>query len=76
MRVPWPMTSQTYHTYLELLEEMAQAAQASDQLKYEQAKDQFRALPGMPQGLNPDLDLAVPVIQDTNTRIITVGSTH
>ena len=75
-KVPWPMTTQTYHRYQALLDQMAQAAHDNDQLAYEQARDQFRALPGMPQGLNEDLDLVVPVIQDTGHTIISIGSTH
>ena len=67
------MTSETYHRYQALLDAMARAAQASDQLAYEQARDQFRALPGMPQGIHQDLDLVVPVIQDTGHTIISIG---
>ena len=70
-KVPWPMTGQTYKRYLKLGSEMTLAAQECDTLKFEQAKDQFRALPGFPP-MNPDLDIAVPCPLDH--KIISIGS--
>ena len=72
-KVPWPMTSETYHLYQQLLDEMARAAQASDMLAYEQAKDMFRSLPGRPQSIHPELDLVVPVVSDAGATLITIG---
>jgi hypothetical protein len=70
------MTSETYHLYLELGNEMTLAAQDNDYLRYQQAEDQFKALPGRPAGIHPELDLVVPVVSDTGNKLITVGSTH
>jgi hypothetical protein len=70
------MTTQIYQRYSDLILAMANAAKDDDQLAYEEAKDQFRALPGFPQGIHPDLDRVVPQIVDASNTIITLGSTN
>jgi hypothetical protein len=72
----WHMTTQTYNTYLEVFEELVATAQAGDQLGHEAAKDRLQQLPGYPYHMNPDLDRAVPVVDDTSTRIVTIGRSN
>ena len=72
-KIPWPMTSETYHQYLELGDEMTLAAQSNDHLRHQQAEDRFKSLPGRPPNIHPELDLVVPVVSDTGTTLITVG---
>src|SRR3972149_6720429 len=68
------MTSDTHLQYVDLLNEMAQAARDSDRLRYEATKDKFRALPGFPYHMNPDTDRAIPRINDLSGRVVTIGS--
>jgi len=75
-KILWHMTSTTHARYVEISNEMLDAAKAQDTMRYKQAEDQFRALPGRPKGIHLDLDLVVPKITDLPTRIITTGSTH
>ena len=73
-KIRWKMTAETHQRYTKLLNEMAMAAKDADQMRYECAKDAFRALPGFPPNINEDLDLVVPKIAEP--RIITSGSIH
>jgi hypothetical protein len=69
------MTSATYEDYVRILNDAFEAAQNDNTLLYEAAKEELRALPGFPNNIHPDLDVVVPVIDDTTTRITTFGST-
>jgi hypothetical protein len=68
------MTTETYNEYQEVFLELVDSARAGDLLRHEAAKERLRSLPGFPYHMNPDLDRAVPVIDDQSTRIVTVGS--
>lgn len=71
--VHWKMTTHTYNRYVELSREMMAASKDNDTMRFEAAKDAFRALPGFPAGLHPDLDQVVPVIDDKIHRILSIG---
>lgn len=75
-KVYWTMTSETYHQYKQLSDEMVTAARDQDLLRYKQAEDKFRSLPGLPRNIHPELDLVVPRIKDESGKIITVGTIH
>ena len=73
-KVSWPMTKATYREYLRIYNDLATSAKDADTLKHEFAREELQALPGFPQGIHPDLDRVVPVVDDIATRIVTFGS--
>ena len=75
-RVLWHMTTATHKQYTKLLNEMALAAKEADKLRYQQAHDAFRSLPGFPMGIHEELDRVVPKIDNQSSRIVNVGSIH
>lgn len=74
-KVSWPMTRATYSEYLRIFNDLVTSAKAADTLKHEFAREELQSLPGYPQGIHPDLDRVVPVIEDATSRIVTFGST-
>jgi hypothetical protein len=75
-KIIWHMTTETYSEYVRLLNDMALAAKDADKLRYQETLDAFKALPNFPVGIHTDLDRIVPKVDDTSTRIVTLGSTN
>ena len=73
-KVSWHMTSDTYQEYRRIFNDLVTSAKEADTLKHEFAREELQALPGFPQGIHPDLDRVVPVVDDVSTRIVTFGS--
>jgi len=68
-KIYWTMTTETYNLYKHYSDEMLAAAREGDQLRYQEAEDNFKALPGRPLHQHPELDLVVPKIVDTGIKI-------
>ena len=75
-KVYWHMTREVYDQFKAISDEMIKAAQAGDRLRLQEATDRFRAIPGRPMGMHPDLDWAVPLVSDVSTKIVTIGSVN
>jgi len=67
----WHMTTDTYTEYRAICNNMAIAAQESNQEAYEEAKDLLQSLPGFPHGIDPDTRV-VPVVDDTPTPMVQI----
>ena len=74
--ISWHMTSETYAEYQEVFGELVSTAKAGNTIGHEFAKDKLRSLPGYPNNIHQDLDRVVPVVDDTTSRIVSVGSIH
>jgi len=70
MKIYWRMTKATYSKYLEYSDGMVQAAMDGNTYLQKEFEDKFRSLPGLPRGINLDLDLVVPVITDESATVI------
>ena len=75
MRIYWRMTRKQYNKYLEVSTAMVEAAMDGNSHLQKQYEDQFRSLPGLPRGINMDLDLVVPLVTDEPTSITSYATT-
>ena len=75
MKIYWRMTSKQYDHYLEVTDAMIEAALDGNSHLQKLYEDQFRSLPGLPRGINMDLDLVQPLITDEPTSVTSYATT-
>jgi hypothetical protein len=74
-KVYWKMTKETFDKYIELSNEMVEAQQEGDLMRFGAAVDAFKSLPGRPGNIHEELDLVVPLVVDDRI-IISSGSVN